>query len=179
MLNWFPYIPERIQEALFPLSRWLHIVCTCLLVGGTLFYEFIIPKAIEDLKEETQLAVLGRVRWFFGQVVILSALILVFTGSIAVFQQSRLYTGIFHEARAWIFLHIALGIFALIVAVAAMARTRAPRMPLSWLRVNFVILLIVIFVSAVSRHMRMMVRNNADQLQLRLPTGDSSPNPPP
>ena len=75
MLNWFPFIPEWIQEAIFPLNRWLHIVCTALLVGGTLFYEFIIPKAIEDLKEESQLAVLGRVRWFFGQVVIFSALI--------------------------------------------------------------------------------------------------------
>jgi uncharacterized membrane protein len=177
MLNWFPYLPERIQEALFPLSRWLHIVCTCLLVGGTLFYEFIIPKAIEDLKEETQLAVLGRVRWFFGQVVILSALILVVTGSIAIFQQWRLYSGIFHEVQPWILLHIGLGLFALIVGVVAMARTRAPRTPLTWLRVNFVILLIVIFVAAVSRHMRMMVRNNAEQLHL--PTGDPNPSPPP
>jgi uncharacterized membrane protein len=176
MLNWFPYIPEWIQEALFPLNRWLHIVCTALLVGGTLFYEFIIPKAIEDLKEETQLAVLGRVRWFFGQVVILSALILVVTGSIACYQQWHLYNGIFHDARTWIFMHIAIGVFALIVAIVAMARTRAPRTPLTWLRVNFVILLIVIFVAAVSRHLRMMVRNNAEQLHL--PTADAGPNPP-
>jgi uncharacterized membrane protein len=177
MLNWFPYIPEWIQEALFPLNRWLHIVCTALLVGGTLFYEFIIPKAIEDLKEETQLAVLGRVRWFFRQVVILSALILVVTGSISAFQQWRLYGGIFHEVKPWIFLHMAMGVFALVVGVVAMIRTRAPRTPLTWLRVNFVILLIVIFVSAVSRHMRMMVRNNAEQLHLS--TGDTNPNPSP
>jgi uncharacterized membrane protein len=175
MLNWFPYLPERLQEALFPLSRWLHIVCTALLVGGTLFYEFISPKAIEDLKEETQLAVLGRVRWFFGQVVILSALLLVVTGSIAAYQQWHLYSGIFHQVRPWIFLHVVLGVFALVVGVVAMARTRAPRTPLTWLRVNFVILLIVIFVAAVSRHIRMMIRNNADQLHL--PTGDPNPNP--
>ena len=177
MLNWFPYIPERIQEAIFPLNRWLHIVCTALLVGGTLFYEFIIPKAIEDLKEETQLAVLGRVRWFFRQVVILCALTLVVTGSVSAFQQWRLYTGIFFETRWWIFLHMALGVFALLVGVVAMVRTRAPRTPLTWLRVNFVILLIVIFVSAVSRHMRMMVRNNAEQLQI--PAGEPGPNPSP
>jgi uncharacterized membrane protein len=177
MLNWFPFIPEWIQEAIFPLNRWLHIVCTALLVGGTLFYEFIIPKAIEDLKEETQLAVLGRVRWFFGQVVIFSALILIVTGSISCYQQWRLYTGIFHEVRAWIFMHIALGVFALIVGVVAMARRRAPRTPLTWLRVNCVILLIVIFVAAVSRHMRMMVRNNAEQLHIS--PSDANPNPPP
>src|SRR5450432_3094891 len=133
MLNWFPYIPDWIQEALFPLNRWLHIVCTTLLVGGTLFYEFVIPKAIEDLKEETQLAVLGRVRWFFGRIVILSALILIVTGCISVFHQWRLYNGIFRDVRWWMYLHIALGVLTLVVGVASMVRTRAPRTPLTWL----------------------------------------------
>ena len=87
MLNWFTSPPGLLQEALFPLVRWLHIVCTTLLVGGTLFYEFVIPKAIEDLKEETQLAVLGKVRWVFRQIVIFSTLILVATGSLAVYHQ--------------------------------------------------------------------------------------------
>src|ERR1700722_3259583 len=127
MLNWLPsYIPDWLQQAIFPINRWLHIVCTTLLVGGTLFYEFVIPKAIEDLKEETQLAVLGRVRWFFRQVVIFSALVLIVTGSVSMYQQWRLYNGVFREVRWWIFLHIGLAVFALIVAVAAMVRTRAP-----------------------------------------------------
>src|SRR5271170_2114833 len=115
MLNWFPYLPEWVQWAIFPIVRWLHIVCTTLLVGGTLFYEFVIPKAIEDLKEETQLAVLGRVRWFFRQIVIFSAVTLVVTGSVSIFHQWKQYQGVFHEVQLWVYLHLALGTLALIV----------------------------------------------------------------
>jgi uncharacterized membrane protein len=177
MLQWFPHIPEWIQQATLPLDRWLHIVCTTLLVGGTLFYEFVIPKAIEDLKEETQLAVLGRVRWFFRQVVIFSAVVLVLTGSISLYHQWPLYHGIFHDVSWWLYLHIALGLFALLVGIAAMQRQRSSRSPLTWLRVNFVILLIVIFVAAVSRHVRMMVRDNNERYHINV--SDAPTNPPP
>jgi uncharacterized membrane protein len=161
MLKWIPYIPEWVQWALFPLVRWLHIVCTTLLVGGTLFYEFVIPKAIEDLKEETQLAVLGRVRWFFRQVVFFSAGTLIVSGSISMYHQWPLYHGEFHAVLFWLYLHLAVGMLALVVAVLAMIRNRAPRQPLMWLRVNFVILLITIFIVAVARHLRLVIRDNA------------------
>ncbi len=177
MLNWFPYIPEWIQEVIFPLNRWLHIVCTTLLVGGTLFYEFVIPKAIEDLKEETQLAVLGRVRWFFRQVVIFSAIMLIVTGSVSWFQQEHLYNTSFREARWWLYPHVALALFALLVGVLAISRRRAPRTPLVWLRINFVILMIVIFLANVTRHVRMIIRDNIERYHLQ--QTDNNPPPPP
>jgi uncharacterized membrane protein len=174
MLNWlFPHlIPDWAQHVIFPLNRWLHDVCTTLLVGGTLFYEFVIPKAIEDLKEETQLAVLGRVRWYFRQIVILSALLLIGSGSLAAYHQWHFYQGVFHEVQPWLILHVSLGIFALVVAVLAMARTRAPRHPLTWLRVNFVIFMIVIFCAATARHVRFMVRENIEKYHI----SNSDPN---
>jgi uncharacterized membrane protein len=163
MLNWIPHVPDWIQQALFPLSRWLHIVCTSLLVGGTLFYEFVIPKAIADLKEETQLAVLGRVRWFFRNTVIFSAVTLILTGSLSMYHQWPLYHGMYRPVMFWLYLHLAVGFVSLVVAVIAMIRTRAPRQPLVWLRVNFVILLIAIFIVALARHLRLMIRENADR----------------
>jgi uncharacterized membrane protein len=162
MLNWIQHIPQRPQHALFPVVRWLHIVCTSLLVGGTLFYEFVIPRAISDLKEETQLAVLGRVRWFFRKVVLFSAITLVITGSLAAYHQWPQYNGIFRPVQLWLFMHLGLGLLSLVVAVVAMIRTRAPRQPLIWLRINFVILLIVIFITAVGRHLRMMIREDQE-----------------
>ena len=163
MLNWIHHIPERPQQALFPVVRWLHIVCTSLLVGGTLFYEFVIPRAISDLKEETQLAVLGRVRWFFRKVVLFSAITLVVTGSLSVYHQWPMYNGTFHAVMPWLYMHLGLGLLSLIVAVVAMIRTRAPRQPLVWLRINFVILLIVIFIVAVGRHLRLMIREDQER----------------
>lgn len=143
--------------------RWLHIVCTSLLVGGTLFYEFVIPRAIADLKEETQLAVLGRVRWFFRNVVIFSAIILILTGSLSVYHQWPMYNGEFHPVQPWLYVHLILGLLSLVIAVLAMIRTRAPRQPLIWLRVNFIILLVVIFIVAVARHLRLMIREDAER----------------
>jgi uncharacterized membrane protein len=160
MLNHFSFLPEAIEAVLFPLMRWLHIVCTALLVGGTLFYEFVIPRAIVDLKEETQLAVLGKVRWFFRQIVIFSALTLIISGSFTMYHQWPMFHGLFRPVLPWLYVHVSIGLLSLVVAVLAMIRTRAPRQPLVWLRVNFVILLSVIFIVAVGRHLRLTIREN-------------------
>jgi uncharacterized membrane protein len=154
------HIPDWLRQSVFPLNRWLHVVCTSLLVGGALFYEFVIPKAIEDLKEETQLAVLGRVRWFFRQVVIFSTMILILTGTVMGLQQWHLYNSIFREARNWLYLHIAVAAVAMIIANLAVSKRRSPRTPLQILRVNFVVLLVVIFIASVSRQVWMMVIDN-------------------
>ncbi len=48
------------SNLLYLISRYVHIVCTTLLVGGTLFYEMVVPVAIGELKSEQQLLVFGR-----------------------------------------------------------------------------------------------------------------------
>jgi uncharacterized membrane protein len=163
MLNTIPHVPDMIQQAIFPVSRWLHIVCTSLLVGGTLFYEFVIPKAIADLKEETQLAVLGRVRWFFRNVVIFSTVTLIASGALTAYHQWPLYNGKYHAVMPWLYMHLALGFLSLAIAVVAMIRTRAPRQPLIWLRINFVILLIAIFIVALARHLRLTIVHDTEK----------------
>jgi uncharacterized membrane protein len=163
MHDLFTHIPDWLRPAIFALNRWLHVVCTALLVGGALFYEFVIPKAIEDLKEETQLAVLGRVRWFFRQVVVFSSLILILSGTVTCLQQWHMYNGIFHEARTWLYLHVAVGLLAILIANLAVSKRRSPREPLRLLRVNFVVLLVVIFIASVSRQVWMMVIDNVSR----------------
>ncbi len=163
MLNHFALLSDPVQHALFSLVRWLHIVCTTLLVGGTLFYEFVIPKAIEDLKEESQLAVLGRVRWFFRGVVILSAILLVVTGGLSVWFYSPMYTGVFRVVQPWLVCHVAVGLIGLFVGVVAVGRTRSPRHPLKWMRINFVILLTVMFIGALAHHIRLTVQDGIEQ----------------
>ena len=62
-------IDEWLRHFLFVSLRWLHIVCTTLVVGGTLFFEFVVPIAVEDLKTEQQLTVTGKARWVFRRVI--------------------------------------------------------------------------------------------------------------
>jgi hypothetical protein len=154
MFNSLPLLPDWADTIVLPLNRWVHIVCTTSLVGGTLFYEFVIPRAIEDLKEETQLAVLGRVRWVFRQVVLVSALMLLASGAVSTWRIWPTYQGAFSSALPWWIAHVALGLAALAIAVGLTLGDRVPRHPIGWMRLNFIVLLLVIFLASVARYIR-------------------------
>ncbi len=85
-------IPVVIGNTLVLLARYLHIVCTTLLVGGTLFFEMVVPIAIDDLKPEQQLAIFARARWVFRRIVWFSVTLFVITGITSTFQHWKAYT---------------------------------------------------------------------------------------
>src|SRR5215212_7726722 len=74
---------EALSQVLDLLCRYIHIVCATLLVGGTLFYEMVVPAAIADLKEEQQLLVFARARWIFNGVVWTSVLLMIVSGVVS------------------------------------------------------------------------------------------------
>src|SRR5437667_3611284 len=84
---------ELVLNLFFLLSRYIHVVATTLLVGGTLFYEMVVPVAIGELKTEQQLAVFARMRWVFRWVVYSSAIALILTGSVSVYRNAWVLTG--------------------------------------------------------------------------------------
>ena len=164
MVNELSKWPDWASSIVFPLNRWLHIVATSLLVGGTLFYEFVLPRAVEDLREEVQLSVLGRVRWVFYRVVVLSTVVLLVTGSIASWRLLPIYrSAAFRVVPPWVWAHVGLGVLAMAIALRVVHRSRAPRHPLTWLRVNFVLMLIGLFVAAVARHLRVEIQNGIER----------------
>lgn len=164
MVNSIHDVPDWAQTVLFPLNRWLHVVATSLLVGGTLFYEFVLPRAVEDLREEVQLSILGRVRWVFFRIVTLSTVVLLVTGAVAAWRLWPLYQSpAFHVVPPWVWAHVGLGLAAMAVGLRVVARTRAPRHPLTWLRVNFVVMLIALFVAAVARHLRVTIQDGIER----------------
>src|SRR5271170_5535219 len=69
-----------ILHILFLVERWLHVIAGMLIVGGAFVYEFILPRALDDLKEEQQLAVFGKVRFAFRAVVLFGTLLLILSG---------------------------------------------------------------------------------------------------
>src|SRR5580658_1829555 len=74
------------------LARYLHIVCVTALVGGTLFYEMVVPVAIDDLRPEAQLLVFARARWVFKWIVWLSAAIIIVTGIVSTWSHWSQYS---------------------------------------------------------------------------------------
>lgn len=158
LLNNFPYASDWLNPVLFPLNRWLHIVATTTLVGGVFFYEFVIPKAIEDLNGETQLAVLGRVRWIFRKIVIFSAITMVVTGAVSTWRLWPNYHYQFEPVKPWWAGHVFLGVVALAIAVRLTISDQVPRRPFIWLRVVFVVMLVSMFAASVARHVRLSIR---------------------
>lgn len=169
------------------LSRYLHIACTTVLVGGTLFYEMIVPAAIDELKTEQQLDVFGRARWFFRRLVWISAIVLLVSGIISARRHWREYSQpetadgiivnaadvadapeIFRRPGWWWAAHTSAGALAVLIALYLTSIARPPDHPIGWMRLNLVILLVVIFLGSAARHVR-LVNNDASRGVIRVP----------
>jgi hypothetical protein len=173
MFNHLSSFPDWAHTIVLPLNRWLHMISTTLLVGGTLFYEFVIPKAIEDLKPESQLAIMGRVRWVFRRIVLISAALLLLSGIISSWRNWPTYNGNFEPVKPWWMIHAGLGVIAMAIAVLLTIGDRVPRHPIAWMRVNFVVMLVAIFVADITVYVRQSVRDELGQNPLRMPTPPS------
>jgi hypothetical protein len=165
-----------LMDLVYILNRYVHIVCTTVIVGGTLFFELIVPVATGELKEEQQLAVFGRARWSFKVVVISCAILLVLSGFVSTWRLWRAYSGaeripqqvpvnapeplrrVGSDIRRpgwWWAAHASTGVLALVVAVSMMTVRRPPDYPLYWMRLSLTILMVVIFLAVTARHMRL------------------------
>src|SRR3569833_891769 len=86
---------ESLSNLFFLFSRYLHIVATTLIVGGTLFFELVVPLAIGELKNEVQLVLFARMRWIFRSVVYISTVTLLLTGAISMYRNWNVINGDF------------------------------------------------------------------------------------
>lgn len=156
--------------ALDLISRYLHIACTTVLVGGTLFYEMVVPAAIDELKTHQQLDVFGRARWVFKRLVWISAVLLVISGAISTRKHWGSYKAepapvvnapfgeqlpdVLRRPGWWWAAHASTGALAVLIAVYLTTVSRPPDHPIGWMRLNLVILLLVIFLASATRHVR-------------------------
>ena len=149
-------LDEWLRHFLFVSMRWLHIVCTTLVVGGTLFFEFVVPIAVEDLKTESQLSVVGKARWVFKRVIWPSAILLLISGAASILRQWDAYTSRPHDLALWSAIaHVVLGIAALGIALMLTLPRTPPDRQIGWMRVNLGILLIAILCASVTRYVRL------------------------
>jgi uncharacterized membrane protein len=157
-------MPSWLSDILFPIARWLHIVCMTLIVGGTLFFELVLPVAIEDLKREQQLYVFARARWVFRWVVWLGAVGLLISGLVGLHRMWQAYQSVaFAFIFRWAVAHMVLGAIALAIALLLTIGRRPPEDPVRWMRLNLVILLVVIFLGAATRHFQLVLREQERQ----------------
>ena len=165
-------IDEWLRHFLFVSMRWLHIVCTTLVVGGTLFFEFVVPIAVEDLKTEQQLTVFGKARWVFKRVIWPSAFLLLMSGATSIFRQWNAYLE--HPRDGMLIaavVHSALGIVALGIALMLTVPASPPNRPIGWMRLNLGILLLAILAASVARYIRLRDNPQSSNLTQQDDTG--------
>jgi len=144
-------MPYWIPDILYPLSRWLHIVCTTLIVGGTLFFELVLPIAIEDLKREQQLYVFARARLVFRWVVWIGVVGLLVSGGVSMYRmwKPNQVEGFGYVLR-WA--HVGLGSLGIVLGLLLTIGRAPPENPVRWMRFNLVILLVAIFLGSATQH---------------------------
>jgi len=159
-------------------NRYLHIVASMLLVGGTLFYALVVPKGIDDLKDFAQVAVLARLRWVFRWLVYLSAVVLLITGALSWSRHNASYSGVevkalaellahegkktnfdspFMKSGLWFYLHLGFAVIALISSVAMIRSLTPPSHPIGWLRISLILLLTATLLASMTRHARTLI----------------------
>jgi putative copper export protein len=168
---------ELILNVIFLINRYLHVLAAAVLIGGTLFYEMIVPVAIDELKDPQKLSVIARARWAFRWIVWCSAAFLLISGAVSTYRNWYAFTGFEaevtqglppeHEAVTrnkepfhlegpgyWWLAHAVGGVLAILIALALVKGRTPPRYPMFWMRLNLAILLIVIFLASTTRHVR-------------------------
>jgi hypothetical protein len=164
-----------LHTLVYLFARYLHIVCATVLVGGTLFYEMIVPPAIDELKHEQQLFIFARARWFFKWIVWVCAATILLSGAISSYSHWTDYnrdsesqtisshpntgqpTDVSQIVRPgwWWAAHSSCGVLALIIAVSLTIGKVPPTQPIRWMRLNLIILLLVMFLATVTRQTRL------------------------
>jgi uncharacterized membrane protein len=149
-------MPYWLYDIVYPLSRWLHVVCTTLIVGGTLFFELVLPIAIEDLKREQQLYVFARARLVFRWVVWIGVAGLLISGLASLYRMWKPYQlQEFGYVSGWAFAHVGLGAIGMIVGLLLTIGREPPENPVRWMRLNLVGLLVAIFLGSATRHFQL------------------------
>jgi hypothetical protein len=172
---------EFLTLLAYVVSRYLHLVAAALIVGGTLFYLWVVPFAIAELKPESQQIVFARARLIFRRTVFVAAILLIISGAVIAGRGLWIYQGkqipvlreaamlshpnsppthdldhpdVFEKPALWFSLHVAASLLCLGIAIALVRGGRPPLAPITWMRINFALLLVTILLAVLTRNAR-------------------------
>jgi uncharacterized membrane protein len=132
------------MPALVILSRWLHVVSACLVVGGVFFIRLVLPRGLAILEPDLQTAVLLKTRRAFKMVIHSAILILLITGTFNTFMALRTYNLNPPLLHSLLGLHILLALIAFALALYVLAGPRPPPSHRKLMALNLIVLLLAV-----------------------------------
>lgn len=165
------------------IARYGHVVASMLLIGGLLFHEMVVPLALADEKEESQRAIFARARWSFQRIGWGCIILILLSG--AVMSSARLpsylhqeyfggetLTGIVGRPLPmglrtgwWWVAHTSAGVMALVIAIYVLSSTRPLAHPITWLRLDLMVLLVVVFLGSVTHYVDLLHLTHTSRLE--------------
>jgi uncharacterized membrane protein len=130
------------------LSRWIHVICACLMIGGIFFARFVMPSGLGILDDETRTKVHLKIRRTFKMVIHSAILLLLITGiynSTLAWDKYTLDSALLHPLWGT---HILLALIAFTFLLIVLAGPVPPRSHRKLMAVNFVVLLAAVAVAS-------------------------------
>jgi uncharacterized membrane protein len=126
------------------LSRWLHVVSACLVVGGVFFDRLVLPQGLAILEPEARLAVVLKTRRIFKMVIHSAILVLLLSGTFNGYMSLATYNLNPPLLHSLLGLHVLLALAAFALAIYVLAGARPPPSHRKLVTVNLVVLLLAV-----------------------------------
>jgi uncharacterized membrane protein len=132
------------MTVLVVLSRWVHVISACLVIGGVFFMRFILPRGLRMLDESAGKQAMLACRRSFKMLTHTSILLLILTGiynTYLAWDKYKLDEAVLHSLWG---MHVLLAALAIGIALYVLAGTEPPRAARRLMALNFVILLLAV-----------------------------------
>lgn len=134
------------------LSRWIHIISACLVIGGLFFMRIVVPIGLQSLDPEAQKQTFLRLRSVFKRVVHTAILLFLISGiynTITIWPQYSSIKGLGHGLFG---MHVLLALVVFGIALVGLAGKEPPKAHKGMMAANLVLLLLVVaFASTLKR----------------------------
>jgi uncharacterized membrane protein len=149
--------------ALVILSRWIHIVCACVALGGVFFTYAVLPAGLNILPPDLRQNVELKIRRVFKMVMHTVILLLLLSGTyntIVAWPKYDLDPPLLHPLWGT---HLLLGLVAITIALYLLAGKTIKKSNRKWLAVNLIVLLATVAVASTLKWARDSVTAASNQ----------------
>jgi uncharacterized membrane protein len=149
------------------LSRWIHVISACLVIGGVFFIRYLVPPALAPVDDNASREILLSLRKYFKRMVHTAILLLIITGIFntwLAWDKYKLDRAVLHPLWGT---HILLAALAFSIALYVLAGPLPPKSHRKLMALNFAILLLAVAAASSLKWAReRAVSQNAQQSAL-------------
>jgi uncharacterized membrane protein len=133
------------MESILPIvSRWIHVISACVVIGGLFFMRIVLPIGLQSLEPENQKALFLKLRSIFKRIVHTAILLFLISGTYNAYLIWPQYSAIKGLGHALFGMHVLLALIVFGIALVGLAGKEPPKAHKGMMAANLVLLLLVV-----------------------------------